>query len=178
MRTITLGSFVLLVLALALPAPAAAQTTPAPGWYDGLIQYSSITNCVSIIQGFPYQEYGVGTYVGFYGDPNNALPAPNTTYYVHVVIYGLGNSCSGMRAFVDVALPANTSLAITAATPVRCYADGSRPGRTSARSRCRRRPTMPGPTPSTPTTRRTPTSGRSRRDTTGSSRSPSDRARR
>ena len=99
------------------PAPAAPTAANASVWYDGLIQYSMITNCVSIIQGFPYQENGVGTYVGFLADPNAGKPAPNTTYYVHVVIAGLGNSCSGMRAYVDVALPASTALAIDPTNP-------------------------------------------------------------
>ena len=112
--------------------PSADAAAPPPGgvssqavaWYDGTIQYSTITNCVSIIQGLPYQEYGAGAYVGFAADPNAALPGPGMTYYIHVVIAGLGNSCSGMRAYLDVALPANTSLAINASTPVACYYDG------------------------------------------------------
>ena len=83
-------------------------------WYDGLIQYSTITNCVSIIQGFPYQENGAGTYVGFRADPDAGQPSPNTIYYVHVVVAGMGNACSGERAYIDLALPANTSLAIDA----------------------------------------------------------------
>jgi predicted outer membrane repeat protein len=94
-------------------------------WYDGLIQYSTITNCFSIIQGMPYLENGAGTYVGFVADPNAGLPGPNQSYYVHVVIAGLGNSCSGQRAYIDLALPANSSLAINATDRVRCYYDGT-----------------------------------------------------
>src|SRR5260370_24339951 len=89
------------------------QAPSAAAWYDGLIQYSSITNCVSIIQGSPYTEYGAGTFVGFLADPNNSQPAPNAIYYVHVVVAGMGNACSGMRAYFDLALPANTPLAIS-----------------------------------------------------------------
>jgi hypothetical protein len=126
MRTISCGrSILLLAFVLARPLPAAAQSVPAPQWYDGMIQYSTITNCVSIIQGFPYQENGAAAYVGFYGDPNNAIPGPNQVYYVHVLVYGMGNSCSGQRFYVDVSLPANTSLAIDATNKVRCYADGA-----------------------------------------------------
>src|SRR5450759_1324238 len=96
------------------PVQAAGAT-----WYNGLIDYSTIINCASIIQGFPYQEYGAGTYVGFRADLNAGQPALNTTYYVHVVIAGLGNSCSGgMRAYPDLALPASTSLAIDSGHPV------------------------------------------------------------
>ncbi len=109
---------------LAPPQPGLAPSTPNAGaWYDGLIQYSSITNCVSIIQGSPYQEAGAGVYTGFFADPDAGQPAPNTTYYVHVVVGGLGNACSGQRAVIDLALPANTSLAITPSTPVGCFYD-------------------------------------------------------
>lgn len=107
-----------------LVSPAAAQTPPQAAWYDGGIQYSNITNCVSIIQGYPYQELGAGAFVGFYADPNNGQPAPNTTYYVRVYVAGLGNACSGQRFFVDVQLPQNTTLAIDGSNPVRCFAGG------------------------------------------------------
>ena len=109
-------------LIIALPRPAAAQSS---AWYDGLNQYSTITNCASIIQGLPYQEYGAGTYVGFLANPNAGQPAPNSPYYIHVVIAGLGNSCSGMRAYLDVALPVNTSLAIDASHHVYCFVNGA-----------------------------------------------------
>jgi hypothetical protein len=106
------------------PAPAAPSAIDTLAWYDGLIDYSTILNCASIIQGLPYQEYGAGTYVGFRADPNAGQPAINTTYYIHVVIAGLGNSCSGMRAYPDIALPASTSLAIDGGHPVYCYVNG------------------------------------------------------
>jgi hypothetical protein len=106
------------------PGPAGPSAPDTAAWYDGLIQYSTITNCVSIIQGLPYQEYGAGAYVGFLADPDAGQPAPNTTYYVHVFIAGLGNSCSGMRAYLDLALPASTSLAIDPTHHVYCLFDG------------------------------------------------------
>ncbi len=97
--------------------------TNAFAWYDGLIQYSSIVNCVSIIQGLPYNENGIGTYTGFRADPEAGQPSPNSVYYVHVVIAGMGNACSGQRAYIDVQLPANTSLAIDGTNKVYCYYD-------------------------------------------------------
>ena len=106
------------------PAPTGPTAPDAATWYNGLIDYSTIINCASIIQGFPYQEYGAGTYVGFLADLNAGQPALNTIYYVHVVISGLGNSCSGMRAYPDLALPASTSLAIGPGNPVYCFYDG------------------------------------------------------
>jgi hypothetical protein len=130
-------SLILFALVIALPVSVQAapvqyatdQSGPsAPmtfAWYDGLIQYSTITNCVSIIQGYPYQEYGMGTYVGFRADPEAGQPSPNAVYYVHVVIAGMGNACSGQRAYVDLALPANTTLAIDSTNRVYCYYDGA-----------------------------------------------------
>jgi len=112
-----------------LPAgdPAGAANPAAPnavGYYDGMIQYSGIVNCISIIQGMPYGEYGMGTYVGFAADPQAAVPGPGQKYYIHIVVAGLGNSCSGQRAWLEFGLPISTSLAISLATPVRCYFDG------------------------------------------------------
>src|SRR5665648_855208 len=58
----------------------AQSTIQAAAWYDGLHKYSSITNCVSIIQGKPYSEKGMETYVGFRADPEAAQPGPNQVY--------------------------------------------------------------------------------------------------
>jgi len=104
--------------------PASSAQLDGIAWYDGAIQYSTITNCASIIFGNPYQENGAGTYVGFLADPDAGLPTPNQTYYVHVVIAGLGNACSGMRAYIDLGLPANTSLAIDNTNKVYCFYNG------------------------------------------------------
>ena len=130
-------SLILFALWLASTLPVSAQAIvvpsapdqPAPNaptaatWYDGGIQYSTITNCVSIIQGSPYQEYGIGTYTGFYANPEAGQPSPNVVYYVHIVIAGLGNACSGQRAYIDLALPPSTSLAIDSTNQVHCYYD-------------------------------------------------------
>jgi predicted outer membrane repeat protein len=126
-RIFNIALFLILLLTTFLPARQTAQAAPEAGavWYDGSIQYSTITNCLSIIQGSPYQEYGAGAYVGFLADPDNALPFPNTVYYMHIVVAGLGNSCSGMRTYIDLGLPANTSLAIDATNKVYCLYDGA-----------------------------------------------------
>ena len=97
-------------------SPAAAQ------WYNGSIVYSTITNCVSTIQGVPYNEYGIGTYIGYLADPFAAQPGPNEVYYIHVVVAGMGNACTGQRFFLDISLPANTTLA-TGTNPIYCFAD-------------------------------------------------------
>jgi predicted outer membrane repeat protein len=114
---------VVFAFALSILTPSMAEARQQ-SWYDGGIQYSTITNCVSIIQGFPYQENGAGAFVGFLANPTSSQPSPNTTYYIHVYVAGLGNSCSGQRFYLDVALPPNTTLAITGATPVYCFAGG------------------------------------------------------
>jgi hypothetical protein len=115
--------------AQSVPRPS-VQTTPqspqAVAYYDGTIQYSSVLNCVSIIQGAPYYEYGIGTYVGFAADPINSLPGPGQVYYLHLVMAGLGNACSGQRAYPNIQLPSSTNLAISGANPVICYSNGTR----------------------------------------------------
>src|SRR5687768_10056874 len=100
--TITLVALVVGEIASpVLPAHAAGA-----GWYDGSIAYSDIINCVSIIQGAPYAEKGVGTYVGFYANPEANQPAPNQTYYIQAVVAGLGNPCTGgSRVDINVQLP-------------------------------------------------------------------------
>ena len=112
--------------------PLEKMTSPAPqglksagwSWYDGLIQRSTIINCVSIIYPPWIYEYGGSAYVGYYANPGAGHPIPNSVYYVHVVLYGLGNACSGIYAYVDIGLPPNTALAISATNPVYCFADG------------------------------------------------------
>jgi predicted outer membrane repeat protein len=119
------GMFFLLSVIVGLMIASANSAQAKPAWYDGQIQYSNITNCPSIIQGLPYQEKGGGTYVGFIADPEAGLPAVNSVYYAHLVIVGLGNSCSGMRAYIDLSLPPNTSLAIDSTNKVFCFYNGS-----------------------------------------------------
>ncbi len=130
MRRRHTGRSFFVALALAGTAVVAVQAvTPIVAeastyrWFDGSIRYSNIINCASIIQGSPYQEFGAGAYVGFYGDPEGSQPSPGTLYYVHVVVAALGNACSGQRTDINFKLPASTSLAISGSNPVRCYYD-------------------------------------------------------
>ena len=103
---------------------ASINTTMPAGYYDGMIEYSTITNCFSIIQGTPYQEYGAGAFVGYHSDPQNARPTAGEVYYIHVYVAGLGNPCSGTYFYVDVALPPNTNVVISNANPVYCLFNG------------------------------------------------------
>ena len=102
-----------------------ADSPAAFGWIDGTIKYSTIINCISIINGSPYAEYGSGVYVGYYADPSIQEPFVGKPYYVHVVVYGIGNACSGQNAYIDIGLPANTTLAIDSTNKVLCYGGGT-----------------------------------------------------
>ena len=107
------------------PAGMAPAAPNVAQWYDGMSTASSITNCASIIQGMPYQEDGIRTYVGFNADPAVPNPAINQVYYVHVVLWSMGNSCAGQRAYIDISLPENTSLANDASHLIYCFYDGN-----------------------------------------------------
>ena len=105
--------------------PGGSNSPNAVKYYDGSIQYSNIVNCISIIQAMPYNEYGMGAYVGFSADPQAAQPGVGQKYYIHIVVAGLGNSCAGQRAWLEFMLPSSdTNLAISPATPVNCFFDG------------------------------------------------------
>jgi hypothetical protein len=70
-------------LLAANPVQAAAASST---WYDDVTQYSSILNCASIIQGFPYYENGMAVYTGFLADPLAMKPGIGLVYYVQVVV--------------------------------------------------------------------------------------------
>lgn len=108
------------VVAIAPAGPATAAGNPG-GFFDGTIKYSSIVNCASIIWGSPYEESGAAAYVGLYTDVDESPPVPsvNETVYMHVVVYGLGNSCSGQRFVPAVDLPSGMSFDTT--YPILCF---------------------------------------------------------
>lgn len=106
---------------LGIPPVARPAAAADAGWYDGGIQYSQVTNCFSIIGGYPYLEYGAGVYTGYYADPTAGIPAVGQVYYVHVVFYGMGSPCAGQYAVPEIDLPNNTTLAIDASHPIVCY---------------------------------------------------------
>lgn len=95
-------------------------------WYSGKVEYSTITNCPSIIFGNPYPESGAAAYVSFIADPDAQLPKVNDLYYLSVVIWGLGNACAGQRAGIEIQLPPSTTIDPT--WPVECYNKYTPPG--------------------------------------------------
>ena len=108
---------------LRLPSPSEPPPRESPGaygWHDGTIQYSDTIDCFT-----SNVILGTGTWVGYWADTTNHLPTVNMVYYVHVVAYTIGNACVGPWGFFDLGLPANTSLAISAADPVMCYFNGT-----------------------------------------------------
>ena len=112
------------IVALGLPAVAGVgPAAAAPGYIDGGFSNSTITNCGSIIFGSPYSEFGLMTYAGYYGDLNSNPPTPKVgdIFYVHVVVAGAGNACSGQLAWVDLDLPNGLNPAISNTNPVLCY---------------------------------------------------------
>jgi hypothetical protein len=102
------------------PVSGSSMSATAYGWYDGVTKYSSINNCL-----FGYVENGAGTYVGYWASNTYAEPETNIVYYLHVVAMTVGNACSGIYGVFDIALPANTSLAISSEFPLRCFLGGS-----------------------------------------------------
>lgn len=126
MRRKVIGGAVALATVATLVAGGAAAPVRATGmpqgWYDGNVQYTTVTNCFSIISGSPYTEHGVSTFVGYYAYPDAYLPAVNNLYYVRVVGYGLGSPCANQYFYPELLLPANTSLAIDGANPIYCFA--------------------------------------------------------
>jgi Ca2+-binding RTX toxin-like protein len=110
------------VLGAGLGVTGGANTASAVGtggaFADGLIAESTIVNCISIIQGFPYLENGAGAYVGAWANPQTPEPVVGDSFYVHVVVYGLGNSCSGQRFVPAFSLPAGVQL--NTALPILC----------------------------------------------------------
>ena len=104
----------------------AAQAT----WISGGIQSSSIINCASIIFATPevppYSETGASTYVSIWSNTNTnpAIVSSNSTYYVSIALFGMGNSCSGQLVYPEIQLPAATALDISTTNPVICLYKG------------------------------------------------------
>lgn len=73
---------------------------------------------------FQYAEPGVGTNVGYYGDPLNEVPHVATQYtYVHLVVAGLGRNCVGHWFFPSFDLPPNVEWYRNA--EIICYYNGN-----------------------------------------------------
>ncbi len=100
---------------------AFARGARAANWYDGSpsrVQHTC-NNWVS-----QTQEDLLWTYVGFQDiDAGNTTRLPQTgdVYYMHVMMAGLG--CGGVWTRPELALPKNTSFAVSTAKPIRCWVE-------------------------------------------------------
>ncbi len=100
---------------------AASRTAEAANWYDGppsRVQHV----CNNFIT--TTNEDLLWTWVGFQdvtAGNVSRLPKTGETYYVRVVMGGLG--CSGVWVHPELKLPKGTTFAITTQTPIRCFVD-------------------------------------------------------
>jgi len=109
-RTALAACFLLMGL---LVSPALAQA--AAGWQSGPLVESQDANCVT---GQIEQE--AGSFLSYWADPADP-PRVGQTYYVAIDLTAIGNTCPGIYADVELALPGGTVPAVSAANPVRCF---------------------------------------------------------
>ena len=115
------ASRLLFAVAVAFVLAFGSRTARAANWYDGApsrVQHV----CNNFIT--TTTEDLVWTWVGFQdvNDVNGPrLPKTGETYYVRVVMGGLG--CSGAWVHPELKLPKGTSIAITGQNPMRCFVD-------------------------------------------------------
>jgi hypothetical protein len=114
------SSIVLAVVVLVVGAAAPSAASAAATWNSGALSESTITDCVSIINGTPMSSPGAGVTASVYED-YAAPPAAGTPYYLAVDVFGIGDACSGQAADIHMTLPANTSLSVGLATPLQCF---------------------------------------------------------
>jgi hypothetical protein len=108
---VLLASLLAVISSLAVTAVANA----AYQWQSGPLVESQDSNCVT---GNIEQE--AGAYMSYYFNPA-APPATGQTYYVAVNVAGIGNTCAGIYADIELSLPTGTTLAISPSTPVECF---------------------------------------------------------
>jgi hypothetical protein len=100
-------------LALVVLTPGLARA--AKSWQSGPLVESQDNDCIT---GEVEQE--AGTYLSYHTDPTAPSKAGDV-YYVAIDVTGIGNTCAGIYADVNIGLPTGTQLAVSGANPVRCY---------------------------------------------------------
>ena len=109
-----------LALAGALALTFAVTALAKPRWNIGRSEGSTVQACSSV--GFePLFYTGVYVQTWFHADPK-ALPKVGQTFYARVAAGAPGDPCVTQAASIEVVPPRGVQLAITAKTPVRCYA--------------------------------------------------------
>ena len=96
--------------------------TNALGWQAGAPQSTYGPDCLDLVNGGFINGFIVNGWVAYYGDPNSSPPTPKVgdVYYTYV-FFGNVSACQfpGARPFLIP--PADTTLAISGANPVRCF---------------------------------------------------------
>ncbi len=107
----------LLALGLALLALGCAPALAAAsaGWQSGPLVESQDNNCIT-----GDVEYEAGSYLSYYTDPANP-PKAGDVYYVAIDLTGIGNTCAGIYADINLITPSGTAPAVSATHPVLCY---------------------------------------------------------
>jgi hypothetical protein len=110
----TIAAAVALVALAACPAADAKKS-----WVAGSIERSTVVNCPSLINGFPYTETGAVANAEAFIDKNR-LPRVGQTFYVRTEPGAIGHPCASQAVGVEIVLPRGVKLAITKKTPIRC----------------------------------------------------------
>ena len=106
----------------------AAPANAAEKWNSGSTKYTTITNCPSIIWGSPYQEYGIGAFVSYWGDQttNPVSPATGSTTYLNTYAMLVGSHCGTPKLFPRFVLPGGVEFDKT--QKIRCFYTPPGPG--------------------------------------------------
>lgn len=114
------AALTVLSAAALLSALAPSGASAAYQWADG-VSHATQVQCIDGTGGSPIYQ-ATTTYTGFYVDTNN-LPKVGDVYYVHWVTGGvMPTGCPGGYAVPEIVPPEGSELAISAQTPVVCYA--------------------------------------------------------
>jgi FG-GAP-like repeat/Divergent InlB B-repeat domain/FG-GAP repeat len=114
---------------LAVLIASATIVTAANQWYSGAIAYTytwhlvprldcSFDPCLIVYD--TVTEVGTGSYVSYYGDKTASLPKVGQVYYTSFVV--TRTATTDGTAHMEIGPPPNTSFAISALNPVKCYA--------------------------------------------------------
>ncbi|WP_322937186.1 fibronectin type III domain-containing protein [Nocardioides bizhenqiangii] len=106
----------------------AAPASAAEKWNGGSTKYTTITNCPSIIWGSPYQEFGIGAFVSYWGDQQSdpITPVTGNTTYLNLYAMLVGSHCSTPKLFPRFVLPSGVEFDKT--QRIRCFYTPPGPG--------------------------------------------------
>mgnify|MGYP006201647445 CR=1 FL=1 len=130
-RSAWLRAATVLALALGLglvsPVLTPGAAHAADDWIVGGTKYSTILNCPSVVQGFPYSEPGIAATSGYFGTPGTSPTVGQTTYYAMQAVR-LGSHCSTPLISPRFVLP--SGVAFDKTQPINCLYTPPGPGQT------------------------------------------------